>query len=434
MDHRRAAEAIFREGVKAVHPQKLMRSALGISGNILKICGSDHSLDTPGRIYVAGAGKANAAMALALEELLGEHITGGLIAVKYGHDLPLKKIKQLAAAHPVPDENSLKAAAGIREVLEKAAENDLVICLFSGGASSLMADCPEGIRLDDLQQVSDLLLRSGAGIAEINTVRKHLSNLKGGQLARRAYPANLVSLIISDVVGDDPGVIASGPTVADPGTYGEAMDVLKKYKLGHKASPAILQHLQKGCRGEIPETPKPGDPLFSHVRNHIIGSNKLALEAASKAAETQGYKPHILDSQAAAPADDLALRLIGEASRYRGTRPACLLMGGESTLEVQPGGKGGRSQHLTLRALLALEGNNNITVLSAGTDGTDGPTDMAGAVADIDTLENARRLNLQPEKFLREFDSYHFFEKAGGHIHTGPTQTNVMDIMMALVY
>lgn len=428
------AEAIFRKSIVAVHPEKLIRSAVKISGEQLNICGTTYSLSSLNKIYVIGAGKATAGMALALEQVLGEQRCEGLIAVKYGHDLPLEKIRQIPAAHPVPDENSRKAAADIRIFLNKATERDLVICLWSGGASALLADCPEGISLDDLRKVSELLLNSGAAIAEINTVRKHLSTLKGGQLARIARPARLVSLIISDVVGDDQAVIASGPTVPDSTTFKEALEIIKRFGLETNMPSAVLHHLEKGSQGIVPETPKPGDPLFSGVKNHIIGSNELALAAAARQAELLGYKPVKLGSRADGPAEDLAASLIKQAIDYNGQRPACLLLGGESTVEVRSAGKGGRNQHLALAAVIALEGRESITLLSAGTDGTDGPTDMAGALASAAIFENARRMGLDPGDFLRNCDSYNFFEKAGGHIHTGPTQTNVMDMMIVLVH
>lgn len=439
MEARAAAEAIFREGVRAVQPGTLMNASVSISGETLILCGNNYSLGSFTNIYVTGAGKATADMARALESILGRHISGGIIAVKYEHELPLKMIRQVSAAHPVPDENGLRAAAEIGALLDQAGESDLVIGLFSGGASALMADCPEGISLNDLREVSDLLLRSGAAITEINTVRKHLSTLKGGQLARRAHPARLVSLIISDVVGDDPGVIASGPTSADGTTFEDAWQVLERYRLEQRIPRAVRDCLKKGLHGQIAETPKPGDPSLSAVRNHIIGSNRVALSAAADQADRLGYKPHILGSQAAGPAEKLAAFLLEEAVRYDGIRPACLLLGGESTVEVRGTGKGGRNQHLALAAALALQekefskDRKRITILAAGTDGTDGPTDMAGAVADTATLENARRLGLGPRDFLEACDSYHFFQKTGGHIHTGPTQTNVMDLMLVLI-
>ncbi|TCS89193.1 glycerate 2-kinase [Anseongella ginsenosidimutans] len=429
-----AAEIIFREGVQAVRPEKLIRSAVRIWGEQLTLCGNIYSLPSLNNIYVTGAGKATAGMARALEQVLGEHISGGLIAVKYGHDLPLEKIKQIEAAHPVPDENGLKAAAAIRALVDKAGKNDLVICLLSGGASALLADSADGISLDDLQRVSDLLLRSGAAITEINTVRKHLSTLKGGQLARCARPAALVSLIISDVVGNNPAVIASGPTAPDASTFKDALQVIRRFRLEEEIPHAVMDHLEKGSRGAVPETPKPGDALFKDMSNHVIGSNKLAIAAAARQAEGLGYHPRLLGFGAEGRAEELAGFLVKQALDYKGPLPACLLLGGESTVEVRASGKGGRNQHLALAAAIALEGKENITLLSAGTDGTDGPTDVAGAVVSAATLENARRKGLRPADFLRDCDSYHFFEQAGGHIHTGPTQTNVMDLMIALVH
>lgn len=434
-----AAEAIFKEAVQSVHPEKLIRAAVSVVDGYLHIGAKKFPLSSLNRIYVVGAGKASAGMAKPLEEILGDLISEGLIAVKYGHELPLNKIKQVPAAHPVPDEKGAAAAAEIHRLLNRIGEQDLVICLWSGGASALLADYPAGIDLADLQAVSDHLLRSGAAIGEINTVRKHLSTLKGGQFARCAWPAQVVSLIISDVVGDDPATIASGPSVPDTGTFQDALQIVRRYfpaaSDGNFFSRRILDHLEKGSRGLLAETPKPGDPVFEKVSHFIIGSNEIALAAAAAKAEQLGFFTRLLGTRAEGPAEEIASFLATHALSHRAPWPACLLLGGESTVEVRAEGKGGRNQHLALAAALALEarGNAGAVALSAGTDGTDGPTDMAGAVAGSATLEKARGMGLDPQDFLARCDSYRFFEQVGGHVYTGPTQTNVMDLMLVML-
>lgn len=430
------AEAIFKEAVRSVHPENLIRNTVSISEKQLTIGEHRFSRASLNRIYVLGAGKAAAGMAQALEKVAGDLIHEGLIVVKYDHELPLRKIKQLSAAHPVPDQNGAVAAAKIHQMLQNTTANDLVICLWSGGASALLADCPEIISLNDLQTVSDRLLRSGAAITEINTVRKHLSTLKGGQLARLASPASLLSLIISDVVGDDPAVIASGPAVPDPSTFQDAIEVLDRYfPAGEPAPRTVRDYLEKGLAGQLPETPKPGDPLFRNVNHLIIGSNEVALSAAARKALQAGFFVKLLGARAEGPAEDVASFLVNQAKTHTGPFPVCFLLGGESTVEVRGDGTGGRNQHLALAAALKLEqaGLPGAVVLSAGTDGTDGPTDQAGAVADVGTLQKARSMNRSPEEFLARCDSFHFFEQVGGHVHTGPTQTNVMDLMLVLV-
>src|SRR3546814_418195 len=301
MKGRAAAEVIFREGVHAVQPEQLIRKEVAIPSGTF-----DH-------IYVTGAGKATAAMAWSLEHMLGDRISGGVIAAKHGHGLPLRMIRHISESHPVTDEQGLKAAEAIGALADQAGKKDLVICLFSGGASALIADCPEGITLKELQETSGLLLRSGADIAEINTVRKHLSTLKGGQLARRAEPARVMALLISDVVGDDPGTIASGPVTADASTFEDAWQVIERYDLAQRIPSAIRRRLEKGRLGQVPETPKPGDDFFANVRTHIMGNNRTALAAAAEKAFELGYHARVLGTEAVGPAEDLAVYLVKEA-------------------------------------------------------------------------------------------------------------------------
>jgi len=434
----RTAEALFRTAVAAVQPAPLIEKNVHLAGNQLTIAGSDFDLSMVEHIYVVGAGKATAPMAAALENILGEAIADGMIIVKYGHTAPLRRIRTVEAAHPVPDENGLAGTRALVALLEKAGERDLVICLLSGGGSALLVDAPPRCSLSDVQPFFGLLLASGADIAEVNTVRKHLSGVKGGGLARAASPARVVSLILSDVIGDPLDVIASGPTVADPTTFADALRVVEKYGLAEKAPAALLERLQKGLRGEVPETPKASDAAFARTVNFLIGSNRVALEAALAEARRLGFHARIVTDRIAGEARGIAGEVVREAKRVAGDttipKPACLLWGGETTVTLGgAGGLGGRNQELALAAALLLENEPGITVLSGGTDGTDGPTDAAGAVADGATAARARTQGIAPEDYLAAHDSYHFFRQAGGHLVTGPTLTNVMDIIVALV-
>ncbi|MDR3653682.1 MAG: glycerate kinase [Paludibacter sp.] len=437
MNAKDCVDQIFRAGVESVLPDKMIHKSLKIENNILSIYDISIPLDKIKRIFVIGAGKASALMAKEVELILGNRITDGHVIVKHGHGCELAKIQVTEAGHPTPDNFGFQATAAIVQLMKNAQKDDLVICLISGGGSSLLADLPEGIGQNDLIELNQLLLKSGADIKEMNTVRKHVSNVKGGQLARIVYPATLVSLILSDVVGDSLEVIASGPTSPDSGTFEEAIRILKKYDLTEKIPQPVLLHLTKGMEGKIPETPKADDPIFENTRNFIIGSNKIALEAAGNKATELGYKTIIMTSElvgdttkAAKYVVDLALNIQRNIMHQRSV---CLLFGGETTLQVTGLGLGGRNQHFALVAACLLLGTKEITLLSAGTDGNDGPTDAAGAIVDGNTCPDALAKNILPQNYLPDFDSYHFFEKTGGHLITGSTRTNVMDLIAILI-
>jgi glycerate-2-kinase len=437
-DYLQDAINLFQHAVKAVHPYALTRQNISSEGSCLHIAGESIALENIHRIYVTGAGKATAAMAKAVEDALGSKISGGLVILKYGHTVDLQHITIIEAAHPVPDGNGVSGTLQLLELLDKTTENDLVITLLSGGGSALLIDLPPGCSLAELQDCFTLLLRSGASIEEVNTVRKHLSAIKGGQLAKAVYPARLVTLILSDVIGDPLDVIASGPTVADPTTFEDAWQIIQKYRLEEMISSSIRIHLQQGLLGHIPDTPKPDDPIFRYACNYIIGSNSIALQAAENKAKEWGYQTRVLGADINGDAAEAAIQLVSQARRFAldkaVAKPVCLLMGGETTVVVTGKGKGGRNQHLALAAALQLRPEDNIILLAAGTDGTDGPTDAAGAVVNGATVHTAAAKGIQAQEYLINNDSYHFFKQAGGHIITGPTMTNVMDIMIALVY
>ncbi len=431
------AEKIFLAGVERVLPENLISKEMMIRSNRLLIGSLEFSLEAIDKIFVIGAGKASAMMAAEVEKILGNRITEGHIVVKYGHSCKLKYIKVTEAGHPVPDSKGYQATKAILKIAGKAGINDLVICLISGGGSALLADFPEESSPEEMISLSNLLINSGASITEINTVRKHLSLVKGGQLARAVTPGTTISLILSDVIGDPLDVIASGPTTPDPTTYKNAFNVLEKYNLTRSVPAGILSYLKNGCSGMIEETPKPGDTLFKKTFNLLIGTNRIALEASKMKAEQLGFSPFIIDDKLQGDIYGVAKNITGMAIKYKNDdnvlKPACLLFGGEPTLRMTGHGIGGRNQHLALLCSKLIQTQIGITVLAAGTDGTDGPTDAAGAVVDSYTVKDALSKNIDPEKYINEFDSYNFFKKAGGHIITGPTGTNVMDIVIAII-
>lgn len=437
MNNREIAERIFIEGVRSVLPEKLITRIMTLNGHYLKIKDLTFSLDEFANIYIIGAGKASAAMAHYTESILGNRITGGHIIVKYGYLCQLERIKVTEAGHPVPDLNGFTATEDIVRIAAQATEKDLVICLFSGGGSSLLADIPEGLLPEEIYIVNNLLVRCGASIDEINCVRKHLSLVKGGHLAGICRPATLVTLILSDVTGDPPDVIASGPTVPDPSTFRQALGIIEKYSLAPDLTSGVLKYLGEGASGLRPETPKPGDDVFSRSHTIIAGTNLIALEACGRAATDMGLNTFIIESRIKGDVETVAQSIVETALRYKQKsdlrKPAALLYGGETTLRVNGNGMGGRNQHLALSVAMRLRDNEGITFLSAGTDGTDGPTDAAGAVVDSATLKTAESKKIEPEKFLEEFDSYNFFRVAGGLIKTGPTFTNVMDLMITII-
>jgi hydroxypyruvate reductase len=432
------ALTIFESAVRAVDPARAIKSHLKIENKHLTV--GDETTDLSGfdRISVIGAGKASAAMARAMEEILDQRLNSGLVVTKYGHALSLDKIQVIEAGHPVPDEAGFQGARQIVGFLEQVDEKDLVFFLISGGGSALLPFPVEGLTLEDKQNVTKILLEVGANIHEINTLRKHLSQVKGGRLARIVHPATLISLILSDVIGDDLDSIASGPTVPDHSTFADCMDILDKYQITDRLPSVVVDILEKGTRGEIEDTPKAGDSAFERTQNLIIGSNILAVKAAAKKARELGYNPLILSTFIEGETRDVARVHAAIAKEILSSgnpikRPACVISGGETTVTIRGKGKGGRNQEFSLAAALDIDGLGNVVVLSGGTDGTDGPTDAAGAIADGTTISRARKLGLKPELYLRENDSYHFFEALNDLIITGPTYTNVMDLRIVLV-
>ena len=431
------AKAIFMKGVEAVYPERVIKDRVSLEGSFLQAGDASFDLDKFNKIIVVGAGKASAAMGKALEEILGSRIAGGLIIVKYGHGEDLNYVEIKEASHPLPDENGLRASEELIKLLDSTDENTLIIGLFSGGGSALLTLPVNEISLKDKISTTDALLRCGASIQEINTIRKHLSRVKGGRLMEKAYPSTFLALILSDVVGDKLDVIASGPTVPDPTTYEICLEIINKYSLKDELPHSVIDFLEKGKLGDKPETPKPGDRFFEKAFNYIVGNNFLALNAAKDEAKRRGYNTLILSSVIEGDT--------GECARFHAAiakeilmsnnpvqRPACVLSGGETTVIVKGSGKGGRNQEFALVAALEIDGFDYVCILSGGTDGTDGPTDAAGAFATGDTVSRGKSLKMDVKAYLDNNDSYTFFNALGDLVITGPTRTNVMDLRIVL--
>lgn len=435
---RHDAIAIFRAALKAADPMQAVRRFLRREGGTLIAGSKRYPLARFERVFVLGAGKAAASMASAVESVLGARVTGGLVVTKYGHGLPLKRIAVAEAGHPVPDEAGVEGAARLAAMADQAGANDLVLMLISGGASALTPSPVPPITLAEKQATTKLLLACGANIHEMNTVRKHLSGFKGGQLARRAAPATLITLMLSDVIGDPMDVIGSGPAVPDPSTFAAAAAILDKYELRERVPATVRARIEDGVAGKAGETPKPGDDAFRRAQNLLVGSNKLAVDAAAAKARDLGYRPLVLSTFIEGETRDIArmhaaivreIRANGRPARP----PVCLISGGETTVTLRGDGLGGRNQEFVLAAAIDLAGLDGVTVLSAGTDGTDGPTDAAGALADGSTVERAEARKLSPAGYLTRNDSYRFFEQLGDLLRTGPTRTNVNDVRLFLV-
>ncbi len=454
LSRREDLAAIFKAGLERVDPYRMLIDHVSYDGSTMtvRLDESHHSinLDSYHKVMVIGAGKATAPMALAMEKILGDRLDGGLIVVKYGHVEKLERIETVEAAHPVPDENGRRGAERIMSVAEKADETTLVISLISGGGSALIplpfnSSDPGGtnsLSLEDKQKTTGLLLSCGADIEEINCIRKHLSMIKGGRLVERLAPARSVNFILSDVVGDALSSIASGVTCSDPTTYGDAWRILEKYQIETQIPEPVRQVLESGIRGEVPETIKPGHQALALTENILIGTNARALNAAAEEARERGYKVVKLTSRIVGEAKEVAKVLAGIAvdcavQSTIATPPVCILSGGEPVVQIRGAGKGGRNQEMALAYLLELERHEElcreVSFLAASTDGNDGPTDAAGAYADLELLDRARAAKLDLGAYLNDNDSYHFFEAIDGLMKTGPTNTNVCDLHLSLV-
>ncbi len=424
------AEVIFAAALDAVEPAAAVKRHLETVKVRLNNSGADC-------ILVIAFGKAAWPMCRAVEEELGDLVADGIAVTKYGHGGPFEKIKLFEASHPLPDEKGVAATREVIELLKAADEATLVLCLVSGGGSALLVSPAEGISLKEKQQTTDLLLKCGADIGELNAVRKHLSRVKGGRLAGLAVPAPVLSLILSDVIGDILDVIASGPTAPDGSTYAAALAILEKYDLLSKVPVAVRSLLDEGQAGEREETPKPGDPLFSRVENIIVGNNSVAVEAARVKAEALGFEVSVRQEPVSGDLEDVASELadlaIWAKNEKETASPLCFISGGETTVAIKGDGKGGRNMELALLFAEKIKDISGITLLSAGTDGTDGPTDAAGAIVNGFTVPEALAQGYDAAAYLANNDSYTFFDKKAGLFKTGPTGTNVMDLQILIV-
>jgi len=449
-----ALRDIFLAGVARVDPNRLINDVLALDGDRLSVtapgASATYDLSATPRVLVLGAGKATARMARAVETLLGDRIDDGVISVKYGHTESLTRVRCIEADHPVPDAEGIRASREMADLARSADENTLAINLISGGGSALMpypaefvtADVDIRLTLGEKQEVTRALLECGATINEVNCIRKHLSQIKGGRLAEMLYPAPSVSLILSDVVGDALDTIASGPTTFDATTFADAAAILEKYDLAPVLPPAVKAFVDLGVRGVVPDTPGPENRVFGRVDNVLIGTNFMSLEAAAEKAAALGYRTTILSSQVIGEAREVARVLCGiakDARRQRlfGELPVCLICGGETTVTIRGSGRGGRNQEMALAFLAEMdqspEDTRGIHFLAASTDGNDGPTDAAGAFADHAALDSARTAGLNISAYLKNNDAYRFFDRIGRLLKTGPTNTNVCDIQVMII-
>lgn len=436
------AERIYKAALVEVDPQNLIKKGVLIRGNKLIIQGQRFDLTSFDNIFLAGIGKAASFMAETLMDILGNRVREGVVLRLPPDKILLKKITFLSAPHPLPDRRSLVAGRSILNLAKKASQKDLLMVLISGGGSAQACLPTQEVSLEEKRLITARLLKAGAEITELNTIRKHLSQIKGGQLAKAAFPATVVSLIISDVIHNDLETIASGPTYWDSSTYKDAFQVLAKYNLWNSAPLSIKEIIEKGMEKKIQETVKKDEPIFRRVHNFIIGDNLRALKAGKRQAEKLGFRSYILTSSDKGEAKEIAKNYVSLMisliySPKIISKPLCLLAGGELTVTVKGDGRGGRNQEFVLAALLEIEKHlrkkAEWLIISLGSDGIDGPTDAAGAWASSTTMEKAHKLSLDPSHYLSRNDSYNFFKKIGGLILTGPTHTNVMDLRLFII-
>lgn len=424
----RELREILEAALEAAEPGRTVRRFLSVEGEHVRV--GDEAFE-PRRVFALAVGKASGAMAQAAGEALGETLSGGLCVIKAGNEEPPSPFEIVAAGHPEPDEGSVRAAEEAEELLEGLSEGDLLLVLVSGGASALLADAAPGISLEDLKELNGALLKSGAEIGEINAVRKHVSTLKGGNLVRRAAPARIVALLLSDVVGDEPSSIGSGLTAPDPTTLEDVRRVLARY--GIEPPWSVRDYLEEGH-----ETPKPGDEAFEKLTNLIVGGGRLTAEAATEKARELGYEPLLLSTYLTGDARDVAdlhaavVKEILESGNPLAP-PCALVTGGEATVVVRGEGTGGPNQEFALALAIELEGVKGWAALAVDTDGNDGPTDAAGGLVNGETAAAIRENGVDPAEALDENDAHRALEAGGALVRTGPTGTNVNDLRVVLV-
>jgi hydroxypyruvate reductase len=431
--------AVLDAALAAVDPYQAVHHLLRQQGDELVVGEQRYLLNNYHRLWVVGAGKAGGPMTQAVEAVLGGRITGGLVVVKYGHGVATQQVELVEASHPLPDQAGIEAGQRILAIAQQAAADDLVIALLSGGGSALLEAPAAPLTLADFQGMTTALLACGATINEINCLRKHCSALKGGQLARAVAPATLITLVLSDVVGSPLDVIASGPTVPDQSTWLDAWGVVEKYYLAATLSPSIIARLRAGLAGEIPDTPKAGNPLFVHSPTLVVADNRIAAEAACAKAKRLGFNPLLLTTFMEGEASVVGKVAVALAREVQSSHqpiapPACLILGGETTVTLgSDPGKGGRNQELALAAALALQGSQGITLVSLATDGSDGPTDSAGALVDGTTIRRGQARGLNAQEHLWRHNAYPYLQAVDDLLISGPTQTNVNDLILVFI-
>jgi len=438
-DRRAAVTRVMQAALAAVEPGEAVRRALQRDGEQVTVAGCTYDLASYDRVIVVGAGKASAPMAAAVEDVFGALCMDGLVVVKHGHTHPTRTVRLREASHPIPDETCVDGTAELVALLATTGPRDLVVVTLSGGGSALMLLPADGISLADMQQTTDVLLRAGATINELNTIRKHLEQAKGGGLARLAAPSDVLALVLSDVVGNPLDVIASGPTVPDTSTYADTCAIVERFGIWDRLPATVAQRLRDGRDGKIADTPKPGDPLFDRVQTVVVASNDLAAAAGVEQAEQEGMSALLLTTYVEGEAREVAKVVAALAREEAATArplplPACLIMGGETTVTVRGSGLGGRNQELALAASFKIAGLENVIIAALATDGNDGPNDATGALADGSTLARAQAAGLDPNAYLTNNDAYHFFEALGDLLITGPTNTNVNDLLFAFIW
>ncbi len=437
---REAVLSSIEAGIAAVDPGVVLERSLVLDGDVLRIEGERFDLNRFDNIYVLGAGKASGAMAESVERILSNRVTGGLVNILEGtrSRYQTKKIDLVETSHPIPGEAGVEGAKGIMRIANNAGEKDLIIFVLSGGGSAILPLPASGVSLREMQELTSSLLKSGAIITEINTVRKHLSSIKGGQLARAAFPATVLGLTISDVVGDPVDMIASGPAVPDPTTFQDAKNILVKYQLWDGVPDSIGAYIEQGLKNLALETPKPGDEIFKKVSTFVVGNNRVALKAIEEKARSLGFNTMILSTYLEGEARHVGtvLASIGrEELRFNGPieRPAFIIAGGETTVTVIGSGKGGRNQELALSSAFGIQGLKGAVIASVGTDGIDGHSEAAGGIVDSESLNRALEKDLDARALLANNDSWGFFEGISDALLTGPTGTNVNDVMVVAV-
>jgi glycerate 2-kinase len=429
---------VIASAMNSADAESAVKRNIVLNESILYMGSKSYDLNDYKRIYLFGAGKAVLPMAKAVYHLLAQHLTSGVLITKEGYVPPGPspfegKIVVHQASHPIPDDRNIAASSQLLPFLQVLQKDDLVVLLISGGGSSLLIKPAQGISLKDLQNTTGLLLESGATIDEMNTVRKHMDDYKGGNLAKLCFPAVVTCLILSDVIGDRLEMVASGPTVPDSSTYQDAWSIIERYGLLEQIPAAVKNHFEKGIQGKIPETIKPGDPILDQVQNYLVGNNTQSVQAAIKAADSLGFHTQLLTTSLHGEASQVGKSLAESAKSLHAScsisLPFCMVAGGETTVTIHGGGKGGRNQELVLGAIKSMAGNEPLVLISLGTDGGDGPTDAAGAIATNETYSLGLSMGLDPSEYLQRNDSYHYFEKLGDLIKTGPTFTNVNDLV-----